>query len=72
MVCAIALGWPTDPVVVQAFGTSSPTQPGKVAKDLFGSGESLNWKQMADGLHVQLPGDQPAVDYAAILKISLT
>ena len=70
---AIALGWPTEPMVVQALGTSAPTEPGKVAMvELLGAGTSLNWKQLPDGLHVELPKqDRSSVDYAAVLKVML-
>lgn len=73
IVYAVALGWPAEPVVVQALGSSAATQPGKVAKvELLGTGEKLNWKQNADGLRVELPKQyQPKVDYAAALKVSL-
>jgi alpha-L-fucosidase len=73
VIYAIALGWPTEPMVIQALGTSASTQPGKVAKvELLGTGASLNWKQLVDGLHVELPAQaQPAVDYAAALKVTL-
>jgi hypothetical protein len=39
--------------------------------ELLGSGARVNWQQMADGLRVELPAGQPAVDYAAVLKIAL-
>lgn len=73
MIFAIALGWPTEPMVIQALGTSASTQPGKVAKvELLGTGAALGWKQLANGLHVKLPTtEQPAVGYAAVLKVTL-
>lgn len=69
----VTLGWPADPTMVQALGSSATTQPGKVAMvELLGTGEKLNWKQNADGLRVELPRQyQPMVDYAAALKLSL-
>ena len=68
-----ALGWPSDPVLIQALGTSAETKPGKVANvELLGTGNKLTWKQAADALQVELPKQyQPPVDYAAVLKITL-
>jgi alpha-L-fucosidase len=72
-VFAIALGWPVGEVVVQALGTASPNAPGKVERvELLGTGEKVRWRQVADGLHVELPKTyKPVVDYAAALKVSL-
>ena len=72
-VFAIALGWPAGEVVVQALGTASPNAPGKVERvELLGTGEKVRWRQVADGLHVELPKTyKPVVDYAAALKVSL-
>jgi alpha-L-fucosidase len=72
-VYAIVLGWPSESIVVQALGTSAPTNPGKIARvELIGTGERVNWRQAADGLHVELPRQyRPAVDYAASLKMTL-
>jgi len=73
IVYAIVLGWPAEPIVVQSLGLSASTQPGKIARvELIGTGERFNWKQMSDGLHVELPRQyRPAVDYAAALKVTL-
>jgi alpha-L-fucosidase len=73
VVYAIALGWPTEPIMISAMGTAAATNPGKVGKvELIGSGEKLQWKQSAEGLRVELPsGYRAASDYAAALKISL-
>jgi alpha-L-fucosidase len=72
VIYAIALGWPTEPLVIRSLGAAAATQPGKVARmELLGSGARVNWQQMADGLRVELPAGQPAVDYAAVLKIAL-
>jgi alpha-L-fucosidase len=73
VIYAIAMGWPTEPMVVQSLGTSASTQPGKIAKvELLGTGAKLRWKQQSDGLHVELPKDyQPPVNYAAALKVTL-
>ena len=73
VIYGIALGWPTEPLVIQALGTSASTQPGKVVKvELLGTGAKLSWKQLPDALHVGLPTQTPpVVDYAAALKITL-
>jgi alpha-L-fucosidase len=73
VIYAIAMGWPTEPMVVQSLGTSASTQPGKIAKvELLGTGANLSWKQQSDGLHVELPKDyQPPVNYASALKVTL-
>jgi alpha-L-fucosidase len=74
VVYAIVLGWPAEPILVQSLGLSSSTQPGKVARvELIGTGERINWKQTAEALRVELPrGYEPAVDYAAALKVTLS
>ena len=73
VVYAMLLGWPTGPSMVRALGLSAPTQPGKIAKvELLGTGARVNWKQIPDGLRVELPTQyRPAVDYAAALKVTL-
>ncbi|HME00750.1 MAG TPA: alpha-L-fucosidase [Terriglobia bacterium] len=73
VVYAMALGWPTDAIIVRSLGSSVPTAPGKLAKvELLGTGSSVNWKQDADALRVDLPKQYyPAVDYAAALKVTL-
>jgi len=72
VIYAIALGWPAEPLVIRSLGAAAPTQPGKVASlELLGSAARVNWQQRADGLRVELPAGQPAVDHAAVLKIAL-
>ena len=73
VVYALVLGWPTEAIVVQSLGSSAATRPGKVARvELLGTGDTVNWKQDADGLRVELPKQyRPAVDYAAALKVTL-
>lgn len=73
IVYALALGWPTEPIIVQSLGLTSPTQPGKVVRvELLGTGEKLKWKQQNENLQVELPKHyQPKSDYAAALKVSL-
>jgi len=72
-VYALVLGWPAEAIVVQSLGSSAATQPGKVARvELLGMGDTVNWKQDADGLRVELPKQyRPKVDYAAALKVTL-
>lgn len=71
---AFALGWPAEPIIVEALGLSSPTQPGKVTRvELLGTGEKVKWKQEAGHLRVELPKHyRPKVDYAAALKVSFS
>jgi alpha-L-fucosidase len=73
VVYAMLLGWPAGPSDVRALGLAAPTHPGKIAKvELLGTGVKLNWKQLPEGLRVELPKQyRPAVDYAAALKVTL-
>jgi len=73
VVYATLLGWPKGPAIARALGLSAATQPGKIAKvELLGTGAKVNWKQLAEGLRVELPTQyRPAVDYAAALKVTL-
>jgi hypothetical protein len=67
------LGWPTESFAVQSLGLSAATKPGKVAKlELIGTDQRVSWKQQIDALRVELPKlYKPAVDYAAVLKLTL-
>jgi len=73
VVYALVLGWPTEAFDVQSLGTSSATQPGKVARvELLGTRANVNWTQNANGLRIEIPKQyQPTVDYAAALKVTL-
>jgi len=73
VIYAIALGWPTETIAIQALGTSSANKPGKVAKvELLGTGAKLKWSQAPDGLRIEvLKQYKPTVDYAAAFKIML-
>ncbi len=73
VVYAIALGWPTDEMVIESLGLSSPHQPGKVKRvQLLGTDEKVHWKQTPEALRVSLPKQyRPAADYAAALRVSL-
>jgi alpha-L-fucosidase len=73
VIYALALGWPPEPILVKALGTSAPTNPGKIARvELIGTDERLKWRQSPEGLRVELPNQyRPAVDYAAAFKVTL-
>jgi len=73
VVYASALGWPAEPIVGQALGSSAATNPGRIANvELIGSGAKLRWNQSAESLRVELPREYtPAADYAAALKVTL-
>jgi alpha-L-fucosidase len=73
VIYAMALGWPAGEYVIQSLGTSSATQPGKIAHvQLLGTEEKVAWKQTDSGLRVELPKRyRPTVDFAAALKITL-
>ncbi len=74
VIYAIVLGWPTEPVLVKALGASGSNSPGKVGHvQLLGTDERVSWKQMPDGLRVELPkGYRPSTDFAAALKVSIS
>ena len=71
---ALVLGWPAGEFVVESLGTGSSVQAGKIKEvQLLGTDKKLKWKQVADGLRVELPNEyHPKADYAAALKIFLT
>ena len=73
VIYALVLGWPTESFAVQSLGLSSATKPGNVAKvELLGTDQTVSWKQQTDALRVELPKlYKPAVDYAAVLKVTL-
>jgi alpha-L-fucosidase len=73
VIYAIAMGWPTEPMLVRSLGTAAATQPGKVAKvEVLGTDAQVHWKQQPDALRVELPKNyQPPVDFAAALKVTL-
>jgi alpha-L-fucosidase len=74
VVYAIVLGWPAEPILVRSLGLSAATSPGKITRvELLGTGASVDWKQQADALRVELPKNyRPKTDYAAALKLSLS
>ena len=69
----LVLGWPTESFTVQSLGLSAATRPGRVAKlELLRTDQTVSWKQQTDALRVDLPKlYKPAVDYAAVLKVTL-
>ncbi len=73
VVYAIALGWPTEAIVIRSLGSSASTNPGKVGNvQLIGTDEKIVWKQLADGLRIELPKRyKPTSDFAAALKVFL-
>ena len=73
VIYAITLGWPAGEFVVQALGTASATNPGKIDHvQRLGTDAEVTWNQASDGLHVELPAQyQPPTDFAAALKVSL-
>ncbi len=73
VVYAMALGWPTEPIVIQALGLSAPTQPGRVTRvELLGTGAKLKWRQHPDSLRAELLKEyRPDVDFAPALKVTL-
>jgi alpha-L-fucosidase len=74
VVYAIVLGWPAEPILVRSLGLSAATSPGKITRvELLGTNASVDWKQQADALRVELPKNyRPKTDYAAALKLSLS
>ncbi len=73
VVYSLVLGWPTEPVVVQALGSAATTVPGKVARvEFVGTDERVSWKQHPEGLRVELPKRyKPTTDYAVAIKVIL-
>jgi len=74
VIYALVLGWPAGEFVVESLGTASSVKAGKIKEvQLLGTDKKLKWKQVADGLRVELPNEyHPKADYAAALKIFLT
>jgi len=73
VIYVIALGWPSEPITVEALGMENSTKPGKIRQvELLGTGETLKWRQDATSLRVELPRQyRPKADYAAAFKVSL-
>ena len=73
VIYTLVLGWPTESFIVQALALSAATKPGRIGKlELLGTDQRVSWKQQSDTLMVELPKVyKPAVDYAAVLKVTL-
>jgi alpha-L-fucosidase len=73
VIYALLLGWPTESFTVQSLGLSAVTKPGRVTKiELLGTDQTVSWRQQTDALTAELPKlHKPAVDYAAVLKVTL-
>ncbi len=73
VIYTLVLGWPTESFTVQSLGLSAATRPGRVAKvELLGTDQTVSWKQQTNALMVALPKlHKPAVDYAAVLRVTL-
>jgi len=73
VIYALTLGWPEGEFVVQALGTASATNPGKVEHvQLLGTEAEVKWNQASDGLHVEMPAQYiSTTHFAAALKVSL-
>ena len=73
VIFAHVLGWPAEAVTIQSLGTSAQTNPGRIGKvEVLGTGEAIQWRQLAEGLRVDMPKTyKPPVDYAIVYKISL-
>ncbi len=69
---AIALGWPSEVMLIRSLGTAASTVPGRVRRvELLGSEARPHWRQRPEGLRIELPQVTPAADYAAALRIEL-
>ena len=73
VIYAIALGWPSEPILIQSLGSAAATNPGKIARvQLIGTDANVDWKQQPQSLRVDLPKNyRPKSDAAAALKITL-
>ena len=73
VVYAIVLGLPTQEIVIEALGQSSPNSPGKVAKvEVLGSTQAPQWRQASNGLTVKVPSGISGIpDYGVAIKASL-
>ncbi|MYN20096.1 alpha-L-fucosidase [Rugamonas sp. FT107W] len=72
VVYAFVMGWPADgKVVLKSMGSASAHLKQRVARvELVGRGDPLPFRQTAEGLHLTLPADAPALSYAVALKVS--
>jgi alpha-L-fucosidase len=70
-VYAFVMGWPADgKLVLKSMGSASAHLKQRVARvELVGRGDPLPFRQTAEGLHLTLPADAPALSYAVALKV---
>jgi len=65
------MGTPANHVVIQALGTSSPQQPGKILNvEMLGHQDKLHWKQEKQALQVRVPSVSMS-DIGVTLKVTL-
>ena len=70
-VYAFAMAWPADSkLLIKSLGSAAAHLKKAVARvELVGRSGALPFTQSAEGLHVTLPADAPALSYAVALKI---
>jgi alpha-L-fucosidase len=73
VIYAIVLGLPTEETTIEALGTSSATNPGKIAKvEVLGSTHAPIWDQTPTGLRLKAPESISGLpDYAVAFKVYL-
>jgi alpha-L-fucosidase len=64
VVYAICLEWSEEGVLIKSIGEEYSVS----GVSMLGSKQKINWKQEAEGLRVDFPGEKPT-EYAHILKI---
>ncbi|MFS2140481.1 alpha-L-fucosidase [Duganella sp. Dugasp56] len=71
MVYAFVMGWPENgKVSIKSMASGGAYLKRRVARvELAGRGKPLAFRQDADGLHVTLPSEKPALPYAFALKV---
>jgi alpha-L-fucosidase len=70
-VYAFVMGWPAGDAVVEALGTKSESNPGKVRDvRLLGHGGKLEWTQGEQGLTVKMPANRVS-EIAVGLKVMM-
>jgi alpha-L-fucosidase len=70
VIYAILMAWPEREARIKALGKNSKNAPGRISNvSLLGSDARLKWRQDADALVVEMPGEKPG-DIAYALKIT--
>ena len=73
VVYAIALGWPTEGLLIRSLGTDAPTRPGPIRQvEILGDERALRWHQSGAGLSVTLPPCRDNDTYALALRVHLS